>query len=261
MGRWTHKLALVTALVTALIGSTVAPAAAQEDPLPDVPVEEAVTVCAKAILIQFADDLLGKSIEELIPGGGFVLDVVEVRFDADEIVLKIQRDDDSIENVTFDLARLFTKAAKLTGPFGELFGSIGTPALYCLQAALVIDQELAKKVAVWLQAAWVATYYAGDWTGTVTQQDIEATYPVQVTIKPGSAGEEIATGSLYPTWDCTVTWTLKKITINSIVVHETVETGPDCLDTNITLTRQSDGSLDYNFEDGNGRAILHRAGG
>jgi hypothetical protein len=41
-------------------------------------------------------------------------------------------------------------------------------------------------------------------------------------------------------------------------VRETIRTGSTCADVDITISRLPDGTLDYNFEDGNGRAILTR---
>jgi len=252
------RLALGTALVVALVGGAAGPAAAREDTQPDVPFEEAVTVCVGAVLVQFRDALVDETIGGIVPEGDTVKGVVEVRLEADEILLEIERDGVTLEH-PFELARLVTGIAGAIGGSGELFDLIGTPALYCLQAAFVVNQRLAEVVAGWLQAAWVEANYAGSWTGSVTQQDIGASYPVSVTIEPGQAGEQIGVGS-YETLGCTVVWTLTRVTLESILVRETVQGGPECQDVDITLTRRSDGDLDYDFENGNGHAVLSRAG-
>jgi hypothetical protein len=257
-----REITLAVALVVVLIGGLSAPAAAQQDPPPDVSLEEAAAVCVKAFLVELRDVFTDATFEELLPDefpdGGVVLDVVEIRHQANEVWLKVEQEGVT-QNLPFELAQLIADIVGAVGGLqGERFNRVASPALHCLHAAFVIAQEAAEDVAGWLQAAWVEAYYAGNWTGTVRQRDIDSIYQLNVTVTPGRAGEQIAVGS-YSRLQCTVTWMLDRITLDSIFVRETVTRG-ECQDVDITLTRQSNGTLYYDFEDGNGQAILSPAG-
>jgi hypothetical protein len=97
----------------------------------------------------------------------------------------------------------------------------------------------------------------GSWTGTITQQNPPIPpYAFKVTILQGAIGSTIATG--YYTGDsCRVHWTLLSADANRIVVNEVVHSGTCFNNTKVTLTAQGDGSLNYDFENGNGRGILN----
>lgn len=104
----------------------------------------------------------------------------------------------------------------------------------------------------------VPSGFIGTWTGSVTQDDYERSpYPTTVQITGGSIGQTVATGR-YPTLDCQVHWTLKQANPQEIVVHETVDQGPECVNVDITLTLLSDATMRYIFDSGHGRAILQR---
>ncbi|MGH4007007.1 MAG: hypothetical protein ACRDTH_02350 [Pseudonocardiaceae bacterium] len=101
--------------------------------------------------------------------------------------------------------------------------------------------------------------FVGNWSGSVEQLNYDRSpYTAQITVTAGAVGEQVAVGE-YPTLDCTVSWDLISVVGNEIVVRETVETGPECLDVDITLTLLSDGTMRYDFENGNGTAILTRS--
>ncbi|WP_406251951.1 hypothetical protein OH786_00010 [Streptomyces atratus] len=55
-------------------------------------------------------------------------------------------------NKLFDAAQVTTSLASVI-PGTQLFGTIGTPALYCLQAAWWLDQQLGVQVGTWLKEA------------------------------------------------------------------------------------------------------------
>ncbi|MBA4867369.1 hypothetical protein H1V43_40140, partial [Streptomyces sp. PSKA54] len=55
-------------------------------------------------------------------------------------------------NKPFDAARVVTRFTSVI-PGTQLFGTIGTPAVYCLQAAWWLNQELGIKTGEWLKEA------------------------------------------------------------------------------------------------------------
>lgn len=99
--------------------------------------------------------------------------------------------------------------------------------------------------------------FQGAWFGNVTQGgSASSPYPVQLTIVSGRVGDRIAS-PVYSTLKCRVTWTLLAAWENELQVDERVESG-SCYRVKISLTMQSDGSMLYVFEAGNGLATLHR---
>jgi hypothetical protein len=100
--------------------------------------------------------------------------------------------------------------------------------------------------------------FIGTWTGSVTQNNYERSpYPATVQITGGSVGQTVATGQ-YPSLECQVHWTLKQTSPQEIIVRETVDQGPECVNVDITLTLLPDGAMRYIFDGGLGRAILQR---
>ena len=100
--------------------------------------------------------------------------------------------------------------------------------------------------------------FIGTWTGSVTQDNYDRSpYPATVQITGGSVGQTVATGQ-YPSLECQVHWTLKQTSPQEIIVHETVDQGPECVNVDITLTLLPDGTMRYIFDGGLGRAILQR---
>jgi hypothetical protein len=97
----------------------------------------------------------------------------------------------------------------------------------------------------------------GSWTGTITQQDPPIPpYELRVTILQGAIGWAIA-GGYYTGDNCRVHWELLSADANRIVVNEVVHSGTCFNNVQVTLTAQNDGTLKYDFENGNGRGILN----
>jgi uncharacterized repeat protein (TIGR01451 family) len=104
----------------------------------------------------------------------------------------------------------------------------------------------------------VPATFVGTWTGIVTQDNYDKSpYPYNGRITAGRIGDIVGTGEL-PSLGCMVNWTLRRAAKTEIVVHETVSRGAECVDTDITLTLLSDGTLRYIFDGGAGRATLRR---
>jgi hypothetical protein len=119
--------------------------------LPDVPLGKAATVCGNAFIRtgkNFVRDVAVKS--SGLKGLEEVLVVSELANDT--VNLSIQLNDGEYANLPFDTARLVTGiAAEVPGT--KLFGTIGTPALYCLQAAWYLDQQAGIRAGTWLRLA------------------------------------------------------------------------------------------------------------
>jgi hypothetical protein len=99
--------------------------------LPNVQLGEATTVCAKAILISGRNTLAGDAGKALGLPVGDVIRVVQIGGDSVQIVQQLPNG--TTVNTVFDFARLITRLGSAI-PGSRLFGTIGTPALYCLQA-------------------------------------------------------------------------------------------------------------------------------
>lgn len=100
--------------------------------------------------------------------------------------------------------------------------------------------------------------FVGTWSGSVTQDNYaRSPYSATIQITGGGIGQTVATGE-YPTLGCQVHWTLKQATSDEIVVRETVDSGSECVNVDVTLTLQPDGTMRYLFEGGSGRAVLQR---
>lgn len=104
----------------------------------------------------------------------------------------------------------------------------------------------------------VPSGFIGTWSGSVIQDDYaQSPYPITVHITGGKIGEKVASGE-YPTLECQVHWTLKQVGSNEIVIRETVDDGPECLNVDVTLTLLAGGTMRYIFDGGLGRSVLER---
>ena len=104
----------------------------------------------------------------------------------------------------------------------------------------------------------VPSGFIGTWTGSVTQDNYaRSPYPVTVQITGGGVGQTVATGQ-YPSLECQAHWTLKQTRPGESVIRETVDQGPECVNTDVTLTLLANGTMRYIFDDGLGRSVLQR---
>lgn len=104
----------------------------------------------------------------------------------------------------------------------------------------------------------VPSRFIGTWTGSVTQDDYpRSPYPVTVRITSGAVGQTVATAQ-YPSLECQVHWTLKQANSGEMVIRETVDQGPECVNIDVTLTLLDDGTMRYVFDGGLGRSVLQR---
>ncbi|WP_405634294.1 hypothetical protein OHB53_09080 [Streptomyces sp. NBC_00056] len=158
--------ALLAAVLTAIPGSTtIAAEVAPKQPsspdsqrllqdLPNVQFGKAAAVCGQAILkavgpAAFIKGLKGLGLEE----GAKVIEISQKGETGLELITQLNnRETTHIDLDVFEAARFVTRLAKLV-PASSLFGAIGTPGLYCLQAAWYIDQQLGIKAGTWLRMA------------------------------------------------------------------------------------------------------------
>ncbi|MER7195788.1 hypothetical protein [Streptomyces flaveolus] len=122
--------------------------------LPDVQFGKAATVCGQAILEAVGPTAFSKGLKGLgLPEGAKVIKISQRGNTGLEIIAQLStREIIRTDLDVFEAARFITRLAKLV-PAASLFGEIGTPALYCLQAAWYVDQQLGVKVGTWLRMA------------------------------------------------------------------------------------------------------------
>ncbi|MER5471825.1 hypothetical protein [Streptomyces sp. NPDC002685] len=122
--------------------------------LPDVQFGKAAAVCGKAILKDVGPAAFSRGLRGLdLPEGAKVVKIFQKGNTGLELIAQLSNGKStSVELDVFEAARFVTRLAKLV-PASSLFGAIGTPALYCLQAAWYIDQQLGIKAGTWLRMA------------------------------------------------------------------------------------------------------------
>jgi len=109
------------------------------------------------------------------------------------------------------------------------------------------------------QAGEVPDKFLGTWSGGITQQNPPIPpYSLSVAIKQGHTGATIASGNYTGTDPCTVHWSLLSSSSSQLVVNEVVDSGNCFNNVQVTLTDLNNGSLGYDFENGNGRGTLNR---
>jgi hypothetical protein len=111
--------------------------------VPDVPLGEAAEVCTNAIFTTVSDRALGLSLKTLLPSKWEIEGVQdfwkarEKEDDSLDVIAQLRNGEHADE--PFNVGKLTTRLAELV-PARDLFGTIGTPALHCLQAAWHLDQ-------------------------------------------------------------------------------------------------------------------------
>jgi hypothetical protein len=101
--------------------------------------------------------------------------------------------------------------------------------------------------------------FLGTWSGGITQANPPIPpFSLTVTIRQGATGSTVATGNYTGTSPCAVSWRLLSVEPNRLRVNEAVRSGNCFDDVEVTLTTRADGTLEYSFEDGNGRGTLIR---
>ncbi|MET8082385.1 hypothetical protein [Streptomyces sp. NPDC005303] len=158
--------ALLAAVLTAMPGST---ALAVETPpkmssspvflrlpqdLPNVEFGKAAAVCGRAVLKAVGPAVFSEGLKGLgLPEGARIIKISQKGNTGLELIAQLSdRTTTSTDLDVFEAARFITRLAKLV-PATSLFGTIGTPALYCLQAAWYIDQQLGIRAGTWLRMA------------------------------------------------------------------------------------------------------------
>ncbi|WP_329327649.1 hypothetical protein [Streptomyces luteogriseus] len=136
--------------------------------LPKVQWAEAAKVCSDAILIALGKEVLAESLKAdqranprnpLVPAKTVrVLKIISATADTMRVVIELE--DGVTTEVAFDAARAVAAWLKTfeKTPAGELSrlalaGKLLTPALYCTQAAWVIDQQLAIRIGAQIRQA------------------------------------------------------------------------------------------------------------
>jgi hypothetical protein len=123
--------------------------------LPDVPLGEAAEVCTNAVFTSVTEPKLIGGLRDLAPAkweGEGVKDYWKSKKSGqDSLDVQAQLRNDTLDHAAFDIARLIPQLAE-SAPAGELFGTIGTPALHCLRSALHLHQE-GVEAGTWLKMA------------------------------------------------------------------------------------------------------------
>ncbi|GAB2878676.1 hypothetical protein GCM10027074_53640 [Streptomyces deserti] len=123
--------------------------------LPDVPLGEAAEVCTNAMFTSVTEPKLIGGLTDLAPAkwdSEGVKDYWKSKESGqDSLDVQAQLQNDKLDHAPFDIARLIPELAKAT-PAGELFGTVGTPALHCLRSALHLHRE-GVEAGTWLKMA------------------------------------------------------------------------------------------------------------
>ncbi len=100
--------------------------------------------------------------------------------------------------------------------------------------------------------------FLGSWTGGITQQNPPIPpFSLNVSIHQSAIGSTIASGNYTGTDPCSVHWTLLSATATQMQVNEVVDSGSCFNNIKVTLSALADGTLGYDFENGNGQGTLH----
>ncbi|NBM18015.1 hypothetical protein, partial [Streptomyces sp. GC420] len=130
--------------------------AASAQGLPDVQLGEATKVCTDAIFRAQSDHALNRTLAKLFPDRWKEIGVEDfwkvTRVGEDYVDLLVWLQNGQHADAPFRSARIITRLATLV-PAGRLFGTIGIPALYCLQAAWHLDQHMGITAGTWLKMA------------------------------------------------------------------------------------------------------------
>jgi hypothetical protein len=130
--------------------------AASAQGMPDVSLGKAAEVCTSAAFASVPERALNWSLKKLIPENWDTEGVKDFWIATEQgnesLKVTAQLRNDEYANAPFKIARLVTQLADLV-PAGKLFGTMGNPALYCLQSAWHLDEQLGIKAGTWLEMA------------------------------------------------------------------------------------------------------------
>ncbi|UYQ66055.1 hypothetical protein [Streptomyces peucetius] len=130
--------------------------AASAQDVPDVPLGKAAEVCTNAVFAAVSDRALGWSLRELLPEKWEIEGVRDFwkarEGGSDSLDVLAQLRNGEHADARFEVGRLTTQLAELV-PARTLFGRIGPPGLYCLQAAWQLDQQAGIAAGTWLEMA------------------------------------------------------------------------------------------------------------
>lgn len=102
--------------------------------------------------------------------------------------------------------------------------------------------------------------FVGKWSGLVSEPGPGPDeYSVVLDLVGGKLTQQVGT-SAYPTLKCRCSLVLVQATSSLVVLEERVESGEGCVDTVLNLSLNTDGTLSYSFDGGDGSATLSKAG-
>jgi hypothetical protein len=126
-------------------------------------------------------------------------------------------------------------------------------------AALVIDLYIEPGQVGEGRYGDVSSNFVGDWTGNITQQNPPIPpYDLHVTISRGDIGQTVAAGYYTGTSACSFYWTALSADPYHLVVNERIYSGNCFNNIRVSLELHSNGTVSYDFENGNGQGELRR---
>ncbi|MEU6421708.1 hypothetical protein [Streptomyces spiralis] len=124
--------------------------------LPDVPLGKAAEVCTNAVFDSAPQDTLGRNLKGLLPkkwSTEGVKDFWKSKEKGNDVLdVLTQLRNDAFADAPMEVKRLVPGLAE-TVPANELFGTLGTPALHCLRAALQLDKDSGIQSGTWVKKA------------------------------------------------------------------------------------------------------------
>ncbi|MFF8717681.1 hypothetical protein ACF07T_40900 [Streptomyces sp. NPDC015184] len=130
--------------------------AASAQGLPDVPLPKAAEVCTNAVFDSVSDDTLNRDLKSVVPekweteGVNDFWKSDESGNDSLDVLVQLLNEESA--DAPLKIKRLIPKLADSV-PASELFGTLGTPGLHCLRAALQLDQDSEVKSGSWVKMA------------------------------------------------------------------------------------------------------------
>lgn len=130
--------------------------AASAQGLPDAPLPKTAKVCTNAVFDSVSEDTLNSDLKSVIPekweteGVNDFWKSVEAGNDSLDVMVQLQNDEST--DALLKIRSLIPRLADSV-PASELFGTLGTPGLDCLRAALQLDQDFGVKSGSWVEMA------------------------------------------------------------------------------------------------------------
>ncbi|MFE7394309.1 hypothetical protein [Streptomyces sp. NPDC057582] len=130
--------------------------AASAQDLPDVPLPKAAEVCTNAVFDSVPDDTLNHDLKSVVPekweteGVNDFWKSDESGNDSLDVLVQLLNEEPA--DAPLKIKRLIPKLADSV-PASELIGTLGTPGLHCLRAALQLDQDSEVKSGSWVKMA------------------------------------------------------------------------------------------------------------